>query len=208
MSDITMSNHAERSGSPAVKIEATSPIEIKRIAAAHPQTPTLQGNAPNEVKYSSAKAIGDYSNSSRQNSLSPEQQKIHRNHSFQLVRLQSEVSSLKAQREKDVKRMEALQDQMTKLYVDLANAKGVMGRMRIECHSRGHKSPSSSARNTPATVTDTQMNAGGNAGDILERVKYAKGDIEGLADSILEEQRPKLIIGLVSVHLYVIKREC
>lgn len=140
-----------------------------------------------------------------QNVLSPEQQKLHRNHSFQLVRLQSEVSNLKAQREKDVKHMEALQDQMSKLYVDLANAKGVMGRIRIECHSRGHGATSSPARNTPATVTNSQMDVTGNTADILERVKNAKGDIEGLADAILEEQRPKLITGLVSIYRRVVK---
>lgn len=101
--------------------------------------------------------------------------------------------------------MKTLQDQMSKLYMDLANAKGVIGRIRIECHSRGHGATSSSTRNSPTTVTNSQINVSGNAGDILERVKNAKGDIAGLADAILEEQRPKLITGLVSVSVCVLK---
>ncbi|KAK5988180.1 hypothetical protein PT974_12320 [Cladobotryum mycophilum] len=68
-------------------------------------------------------------------------QKLLRNHSFQLVKLQSELHELRAQRAKDVQQNAKLVTELQDLYGSVAQLKGKLADLTMELHALKDTSP-------------------------------------------------------------------
>lgn len=122
--------------------------------------------------------------------------------------MQNELASIRQARENEVKEIETLRGHVVSLFKDLADARGLIGRLRIDCHSRGHTKTLSATRHVdiasmtststdlPVRSTEQDTPSAINA-DIMARLSDVQ-DVQVLADALLQEQRPKLVEGLVS----------
>ncbi|KAM4054490.1 hypothetical protein HRG_005335 [Hirsutella rhossiliensis] len=146
------------------------------------------------------------------------EQKLQRSHSFQLVKLQSQIHELQQYHAEDVDRSTALRDDVKCLHSAVAYLKGRVANLTIELTCLEAKvdqrrpPPSAACQQALAVEryaakqqqlqqAQPPSSSVSASSTLIDRLRDAGGSMDALADELLREQKQKLLEKLVTFPL-------